>query len=164
MLVSNPRQTIIVSCRGSAIIFGRQHELDELFPTEWHSPLSKEKMLHSIVIPKIHHVAEIIRSSNVFAINFLSFDHKDAVIRIRKHLGETLDKFMLASFTKAECEKIDCPRIVEAVAFLECEVQQIIDVDDHVLFVGKVVASEIRQEHAKRLFHIAGEEYTTTIK
>lgn len=164
MPVSNPRQTIIVSCRGNATIFGRQHALDELYPTEWHSPLSKEKMLYCVVIPKSHHSADIIRSSNVFAINFISFDNKDAVIRIRKHLGETLDKFMLAGFTKAECEKIDCPRIVEAVAFLECEVQQIIDVDDHVLFVGKVVASEIRQEHARRLFHISGEDYTTTIK
>src|SRR3989338_7710829 len=111
MLLSNPRQTIVVSCRGVATIFGREHNLDELFPTEWHTPISKEKMLYAVVLPKTHHVAEMIRSSNVFAVNFLSFDHKDAVIRIRKHLAETLDKFMLAGFTKVECEKLDCARI-----------------------------------------------------
>ncbi len=164
MSVSNPRQTIVVSCRGSATIFGRIHELDELFPTEWHTPLSKEKMLYGIVLPKTHHTAEIIRSSNVFAINFLSFDHKDAVIRIRKHLGGTMDKFLLAGFTKVECEKIDCSRISEAIGFLECEAQQIIDISDHLFVVGKVVASKIIHEHARRLFHISGEDYTTTIK
>ncbi|MBI4140737.1 flavin reductase family protein [Candidatus Woesearchaeota archaeon] len=163
MLLSNPRQTIIVSCRGAATIFGREHNLDELFPTEWHTPISKEKMLYAVVLPKSHHATEIIRSSNVFAVNFPSFDHKDAVIRIRKHLGETLDKFMLAGFTKVECEKIDCPRIAEAVGFLECGVKQIIDVDDNVLFVGEVVDSGVKHD-VKRLFFIEGEEYTTTIK
>ena len=163
MHTANPRQTILLTCRGSAEIFGRVHHLDEIFPTEWHTPISSVNKIYAVAVPKYHHVAEIIRSSKVFAVNFTSFDRKDSVIRIRKHLGEIIDKFLLADLTSVECEKIDCPRIQEAEGFFECEVQQQIEAGDHIIFVAKVVNSEIKRT-AGRLFHIDGEEYTTTIK
>lgn len=157
------RETILVTCRGAANIFGRTHHLAEIFPTDWHTPVSSVHKLYAIVLPRTHHVAEIVQSSKVFSINFISFDHKDTVIRIRKHLGEIIDKFLLSGFYSVECDKIDCPRINEAEGFFECEVQQQIEAGDHFIFVAKIVNSEIKRT-ARRLFHVEGDEYTTTIK
>lgn len=160
---ANPRQTILVACRGTANIFGRLHHLDEIYPTEWHTPISNAHKLYAIVIPKTHPVAEIIQKSKVFSINFISVDNKESIIIIRKHLGEIIDKFLLAGFTSVECEKIDCPRIQESAGFFECEVQQSSEAGDHIIFVAKVVHSEIKRT-ARMLFYIGGEEYTTTLK
>lgn len=160
---ANPRQTIIVSCRGIASIFGKTSQLDEIYPTEWHTPVSNNFKLYLVVIPKTHPVAQIIQTSKVFALNFVSIDCKDAVIRLRSHLGEIMDKFLLAGFTRIECEKIDCPRIQESCEFFECEVQSQIEAGDHIIFVGKIVNFEVNHS-AKRLFYLGGTEYTTTIK
>lgn len=160
---ANPRQTILLTCRGSAEIFGRVYHLEEIFPTEWHTPVSSANKIYAVVVPKYHHVAAIINSSKVFAVNFISIDYKDSVIRIREHLGEIIDKFLLAGFTAVECEKIDCPRIQESAGFFECELQQEIEAGDHIIFVAKVVNSDVEHD-VKRLFHIDGEDYTTTIR
>jgi len=160
---ANPLQTIVLACRGTANIFGKIHQLDELYPTEWHTQVSSALNLYAVVLPKTHHVAEIIQNSKVFSINLISFENKESIIRIRSHLGEIIDKFLLAGFTSVECEKIDCPRIQESAGFFECEVQNQIDAGDHIIFVAKVVNSEIKHMR-RRLFHINGGEYTTTLK
>lgn len=160
---ANPRQTIVVACRGIATVFGKINQLDELYPTEWHTPVSNAQKLYTLSLPKNHHVTQIIENSKVFSINFISFDNKDSIIRVRAHLGEIINKFLLAGFTSIECEKIDCPRIQESCGFFECEVQNQIEAGDHVIFVGKVINSRV-DNSAKRLFHISGDEYTTTIR
>ena len=71
--IANPRETILLSCRGSAAVFGKVHNLDELFPVEWHMPVSNIHKLYAVVVPKSHHVAEIISNSKVFAVNFVDF-------------------------------------------------------------------------------------------
>lgn len=161
--IVSPLQTILISCRGSVNIFGKVHHLDEIYPSEWHTPVSNKQMIYAVVIPKSHHICEIVKTSKVFAVNFVSFESKDSVVRIRKHSGDIIDKFLLAGFTSVECEKIDCCRIQESAGFLECEVQQMIDSLDSIIFLAKVVNAEVNQ-NCKRLFYLGGDEYTTTIK
>lgn len=160
--IANPRETILLSCRGTASVFGKTHSLDELFPTEWHTPVSNAHKLYAVVVPKAHHAAELISSSKVFAVNFVDFSAKEAVARIRHHLGETVDKFLLSGFSRIECERIDCCRIAESAGFLECELVSQFDGADCIVFVGKVVNFSFK-ENVKRLFFVGGEDYTTLI-
>lgn len=155
------RETILITCRGTVTIIGKHNHLDEIFGTEEHTPLGQKYYLLSVA--KTLHQRDIIATTNIFCVNFVSYDDKDAVVRLYRHQHETLDKFMLAGFTKTECDKIDCPRIKEAVGYVACEVIQVLEIEDHALFVGKIVDSHLSRPNAKRLFHIDGEEYTTTL-
>ncbi|MBI4148109.1 flavin reductase family protein [Candidatus Woesearchaeota archaeon] len=162
-LIFNPRQTILISCAGPATVLGKRVEdQEEIIPLDWHSPASHEPPLYAIFLSKQLCATEIIRESQVFAVNFMAYLHKDKVLRAGLEHGEFTKKFESIGFTRQTCEKIDCPKIGEALGHLECEVQHEIDCGDHVLFLGKVVWSELHRKE-KRLFHVDADEFTTTM-
>jgi flavin reductase (DIM6/NTAB) family NADH-FMN oxidoreductase RutF len=73
-----------------------------------------------------------------------------------------IDKFAAARLTRADCTRLtDCPRVKEALGWLECELLEEHPCGDRVLFVGKVIASELPKD-GPRAFHIEGDRYTTT--
>ena len=77
--------------------------------------------------------------------------------------GEHTDKFKESGLTKEDCEKIDCCRIREAAAYLECEVVDEITTGDHSIFVGRVLKSDILNNE-KRIFQFGDiNEFTTTV-
>jgi flavin reductase (DIM6/NTAB) family NADH-FMN oxidoreductase RutF len=83
----------------------------------------------------------LIRSSGVFCVNMLPKERHGEIAFCARHAGEHIDKFHETELTSAECDTIDCPRIAEAEARLECELVQEQIVGDHVLLVGKVLRS-----------------------
>ncbi len=72
-----------------------------------------------------------------------------------------MDKFSQTGLEKEEAEKIDCPRIKQALGYLECKVIQEIEVGDHILFIAEVVKGELKRK-GKRLFHLFKDKFTTT--
>ena len=71
-----------------------------------------------------------------------------------------MDKFKESGLHKEEAETIDCPRITEALGYLECEVINQIETGDHILFVGKITKSNQKSE-GKRVFHTEGDNFKT---
>ncbi|MBW2972921.1 flavin reductase family protein [Candidatus Woesearchaeota archaeon] len=159
--INNPRQTVLVSCRGPAKLLGVEEDINDIFPLDWHSPASYEPRMYLILVSKKAPALERIRSSQAFVVNFMPFDLIDKIIACGKEFKK--DEFKQVGLTEAKSEKlIDCPRIKEAIAWLECEVRNEIDAGDHVLFLGRVMHAEFSKE-TKRPFHIDGELYTTTL-
>ena len=74
-----------------------------------------------------------------------------------------MDKFKETKLTKEDSDTIDCPRIKEALAYLECQVTNIVETGDHLLFIGKI-ARIAGSKVGKRLFHVKDDDFTTTIK
>lgn len=134
--MTHGNQTIIVTCRGDAVIFGKKRDSADILAVEFHTPISKDKYL--ISIPSSVPAREVIQNSKVFAVNFLPFDEHISALLL-KNVNNLLDKFMLTGFHSGECEHIDCPRIQEANAFFECEVIHEYDAGNHTVFVGKIV-------------------------
>ncbi len=163
MLIFNPRQTVLITCSGPATVLGKKVEnQEEIIPLDWHSPASHEPPKYAIFLSKLLCATEIIRESRVFAVNFMPYTAKDKVLRAGLEHGEFTQKFDSIGFTRGMCEKIDCPKISEASGHLECEVENETDCGDHILFIGKVVWSELHKKE-KRLFHVDGMEFTTTM-
>ena len=128
---------------------------------DWHTPLSFNPMMYAISIGKTSYSLELIKKSKVFVVNFMSKDYEKQVLFCGRHSGRDFDKFAQTGLIKEEAEKINCPRIKETLGFLECKVLQEIEVGDHILFIAEVVNSGLR-EHAKRLFHLREDKFTTT--
>lgn len=159
--INNPRQTVLVSCRGPATLLGVEEHINDIIPLDWHSPASYDPRKYIILVSKKAPALERIRSSGAFVVNFMPYEFKDKVIKCGKEFKK--DEFQEVGLTAAPSEKlIDCPRIKEAIAWLECEVEQETDVGDHVLFIGKVLHTDFITD-AKRLFHVDGDVYTTTV-
>jgi len=163
MYIYNPRQTVLVTCRGQIKdkFSGKENIKDNIIVLDWHTPLSFNPFLYAISVGKTRFSLNLIKESKVFAVNFMPFYLKDDILFCGRNSGEYLDKFEKTSLTKEESEKIDCPRIKQALAYLECEVIQEIDSGDHILFIGKVVYSE-EKEKGKRIFHLENDNFTTT--
>ena len=153
--LANPRQTILLTCRAN--------KKDNVITIDWHTPLSFEPIMYAVSIGKTRYSLNLIKKSKVFVINFMSKDFEKEIIFCGRHSGKNIDKFKETGFEKKEAETIDCPRIKQALAYLECKVEKEIKVSDHILFIAKVTKANLRQK-AKRIFHILDDKFTTTLK
>lgn len=159
----NPMQTVLVTCRGNVKNkFRRGDSLkDNVITLDWHMPVSFEPFLYSICVGKTRFSCGVIQNSKVFVVNFVPYNLKEKVLFCGRNTGENMDKIKESGLTKEESEKVDCFRVKEAVAWLECEVINEIDAGDHIIFIGKVISSH-EKDNAPRLFHVEGDEFTTT--
>ena len=152
MNIPYPRQVILVSCR--------YKDKDNVLTLSWHSPASFNPELYTIYVAKERFSYNLIKQSKCFCVNFISKDmDKEALLAGRKS-GRDIEKF--ETIEKEECEKISCPRLKKALAFLECEVIDEFEAGDHVIFVGKVVNKKLLKKD-KRLFQLEGNTFTTTV-
>ncbi len=159
--IINPLQTVLVSCRGNATLVGRTTVKDNLITVDWHTMINVEPFLYGIAIGKTRFSHTLIKESGVFCINFVPHSKAGEVLYCGRHSGNFEDKFAKTGLGKLDCEKIDCCRVREAAAFLECEIIETIDFADHTFFIGKVVHSAVMDRNAKRLFHLKGDEFGT---
>lgn len=147
-----PRQVIVVS--------SRYNGKDNAMTLSWHSPASFDPALYSIYVGKERFSYDLIRKGKCFCVNFLSDGDGEIALIAGRRSGRDFDKFSVLE--KVECEKIGCPRLKKAVAFLECQLIDEFVVGDHVVFVGRVVNSKVLKE-GKRLFQVKGNDFTTTV-
>lgn len=154
----NPRQTVLVSCRGHAELIGRRVAKDDIITVDWHMPTSAQPFMYAISVGKLRFSHKLISDSKVFVVNFVSDKMSKKALFCGRHTGAHMDKFHESGLTPIESQTIDCPRIEEAVAYLECHVVSEIDSGDHTIFVARVTHHELLKR-GRRLFHVAGDEF-----
>ena len=72
--------------------------------------------------------------------------------------GRHHDKFKETGLKIIESDSIDCPRVCEAVAYLECKIVKKFEFGSHVTFIGKVINSKFCKI-SERLFHTKGDSF-----
>ena len=155
-----PRETVLITTRGNIVQFGKEIVKENVAPTDWHMPVDHSHF--AISLHKNSFTAKLIRQSGVCVVNFLPFSFAETVVSLGKISGHTTDKFALYNINKEEAEGVDCCKLKDAVAYIGCHIIHEFDAGDFVLFVGKVVLSREIVSGVKRLFHIGGEEFTST--
>jgi flavin reductase (DIM6/NTAB) family NADH-FMN oxidoreductase RutF len=153
--LTNPRQTILLTCRFK--------DRDNIMTLDWHTPLSFEPMMYAVSIGKTRFSLNLVRASKVFVVNFMSKNFEKEILFCGRHSGKTINKFKETNFEKEEAETIDCPRIKQALGYLECKVLKEVEVGDHILFIARVTKADLKQK-ARRLFHLFADKFTTTIE
>lgn len=140
-----PRQVVLVTSRHDGA--------DNVWPMDWHIPLSEEPELYGIAITSTSYGAELIRGSSVFVVNFVPATWEEIIFFCGRTSGRSVDKFAEAGLRVEEAETVDAPRLAGALGCLECRVEQSIDAGDHTLIVGHVTQSVYRTD-APRLHHL----------
>ncbi len=161
-MMYSPRQTVLVSCKGMFHHLGKEEEIEDIFPLDWHSPASEVPKKYLILVSKKAPALPLIQNSRAFVVNFMAFSHADHIIKAGTLHGAFHDKFKATGLTKANCEKLpDVPRIKDSIAWIECHVEGEFDVGDHILFLGEILHEEEISD-SKRPFHLDGIKFTTT--
>lgn len=89
-----------------------------------------------------------IRETGVFCVNVVEYAMRDAMNASSKTLPRDVDEFAAADVVAAECHEIDCARVANAPASLECRMTQIIKIEGDTNFVvfGEVVGVHLRDD------------------
>ncbi len=162
MLIFNPRQTVLITCRGKFVVVGKGEEKEDVVPCDWHSPVSAHPPMYVIAIHATLMAVSLIRASGCFVVNFIPYSLVDTVKACMQTSGEYVEKCNAIGMTEAACEKlVDCFKLKEALGWLECEVIEEKVLGDHIMFIGKVLVSELERDD-KRLFHVDKDVFTTT--
>lgn len=92
-----------------------------------------------------------IRDSGVFCVNIVEFAMRDAMNRTSGPWEKGSDEFELADLEKAQCDTIDCARVLAAPANLECKLTQIVQLPGEANFAvfGEVTGVHMRDDCLK---------------
>lgn len=92
-----------------------------------------------------------IRDTGVFCVNIVEFAMRDAMNRTSGPWEKDSDEFELADLEKAQCETIDCARVMAAPANLECKLTQIVQLPGAANFAvfGEVTGVHMRDDCLK---------------
>lgn len=89
-----------------------------------------------------------IRETGVFCVNIVEYAMRDVMNASSATLPRDVDEFDHAGIAQTPCLEIDCARVAEAPAALECRMTQIIQIEgahNHVVF-GEVVGVHLRDD------------------
>jgi flavin reductase (DIM6/NTAB) family NADH-FMN oxidoreductase RutF len=88
------------------------------------------------------------RESGVFCVNIVEARRIHDMNATSDRFHADVDEFVEASVPKAECELIDCPRVADAPAALECRLWQVIELPgtSNLMALGEVIGVHLRDD------------------
>ncbi len=89
-----------------------------------------------------------IRDTGVFCVNVVEYAARDAMNKSSATLAHGADEFAAAGIEKAACSEIDCARVANAPAALECRMTQIVKIegDHNYVCFGEVIGVHLRDD------------------
>jgi flavin reductase (DIM6/NTAB) family NADH-FMN oxidoreductase RutF len=89
-----------------------------------------------------------IRDTGVFCVNIVEYAMKDVMNQTSGPWDKSVDEFALAEVEKAQCETIDCARVANAPANLECKLTQIVQLpgEANMVVFGEVTGIHMRDD------------------
>ena len=114
--------------------------------TSWITQLSMEPVLIGVGVDNDAVTHRLISGSGAFTVNLWDAENTRVFVKFSKPAnddGDTLnDRAVSTAVTGA-------PIFDDAIAWMDCEVRQTLDLGTHTLFVGEVVAASINDDEAR---------------
>jgi flavin reductase (DIM6/NTAB) family NADH-FMN oxidoreductase RutF len=141
----------------------------------WSMPLAGSEPLIGIAVAPERLTHEFIARTDEFALNVPHLDLLGKAYYCGTTSGRDVDKWETAPLTPAEASEITCPLVGEALAWLECAVENRLSVGDHTLFIARVLAAQAEEdsfdqtwrpgdEAGRTLHHLGGALFTAPDK
>lgn len=121
----------------------------------WTMIVSGTPPMMAIAVAKKHYSVETIRHSKSFTIAYPSSEMTEAALFFGSNSGRNIDKFAEFDCKTEPAKNIDSVLLTDATANFECTLESETDAGDHIIFVGKIVASHVNSEPKKRLYSLA---------
>ncbi len=115
----------------------------------WATQVSFDPKWLGIGVERTAFTHELIDAGRVFALNLVDREDRAIVRRFTKPVDVDLDAKTLNGFPYVDGPLTGAPVLAQAVAYVECEVRQTVEVGNHTLFLGEVVnAAFLKDEEA----------------
>src|SRR6478672_1495372 len=105
----------------------------------WASQVSFEPKLLGISVEHGALTHELITAGGVFSLNIIDREDRAIVRKFTKPVDVDLAAKTLNEFPYLDGPATGAPVLAQAVAYVECEVRQPVEVGDHTLFLGEIV-------------------------
>ncbi|MPZ98725.1 MAG: hypothetical protein GEU80_05175 [Dehalococcoidia bacterium] len=163
VLMGGPVTLVTASWRGK----------HNVMPLGWYMPLSSQPPLIGISIEQSRYTAEMVSHSAEFVLNFPTRPLIHHVQYLGGLRGDEIDKFDATQLETYTPTHVTAPLIAGCAAWIECEVQEVMPLGDHILFVGLVVAVHVDprsfderwvldgEEESRALHYLGGNAYST---
>jgi flavin reductase (DIM6/NTAB) family NADH-FMN oxidoreductase RutF len=120
----------------------------------WWTIVSWDPKMIAISIGKNRYSHECLAFCKEFVLCFPSYIVKEGAWLCGIKSGRDTDKFFEAGFTPIPSKMVKPPTIKESTVAYECKVVNLLDVGDHTLFIGKVMATRGSQENSLHLYSV----------
>lgn len=117
------------------------HGKPNVMTVAWIIPVSVDPPLLAMSIRPDRHSHKLITESGEFIVNIPTFGMVQAVLICGRTSGKDHDKFKEARLSRTTATKLKSPIIDECIAHLECKVVKTIQIGDHTLIVGEIIAA-----------------------
>ena len=113
----------------------------------WATQLSFDPKLLGVAVEDAAFTHELITEGGVFSLNILDREDRAIVRKFTKPVEVDLDVKPLNEIPFHD-GATGAPVLDQAVAYVECEVRQSVDVGEHTLFIGEIVAAGFQKDEA----------------
>jgi len=113
----------------------------------WATQLSFDPKLLGVAVEDAAFTHELITEGGVFSLNILDREDRAIVRKFTKPVEVDLDVKTLNEIPFHD-GATGAPVLDQAVAYVECEVRQSVDVGGHTLFIGEIVAAGFQKDEA----------------
>ncbi|MHC4665656.1 MAG: flavin reductase family protein [Planctomycetota bacterium] len=120
----------------------------------WTMIASGKPPMMAIAVAARHYSIETIRHSKCFTIAFPSSEMGDAALFFGSKSGRDADKFAEFDCKTEAAKAIDSVLLTDAVANFECTFESETVAGDHIIFLGKIVATHMNTEPKNRLYTV----------
>ena len=138
----NPSPVVLVSCAEK----GKTGKRD-LVTVAWAGTVNSEPPMVSVSLRKERYSHGLISASGEFVVNLVDEGLAGATDFCGVRSGRDIDKAAELGLTLTEAEGLEAaPRVDGAPVSLACRVRQVLELGSHDMFIGEVVAVQVRKD------------------
>jgi len=125
----------------------------------WIMPTSHQPPMLAISVGLTRYSLRVIRDAGAFVITYPSAAMAEDALFFGTRSGRDTDKLAVRGTATQPAAVIDGVLIADAVANFECTLESELPTGDHVIFVGRVVASHVNSDPTVRRLYTVGPDY-----
>jgi flavin reductase (DIM6/NTAB) family NADH-FMN oxidoreductase RutF len=144
-------------------------------PFSFNSPISFEPPLYGFSCNPVHDTWRNIQVNGEFVVNIVGKDLAGILHILETDFPYEDNEIAHAGLMEEESRVVKPPRIKEALAWMECTLENTVELGDHIWITGRVVTAEVKDEFWKEagrldvekanlLCHLAGESFIVDMK
>lgn len=112
----------------------------------WNMKCSMEPPLFAVALSKKGHTHKLIRQSKEFVVSVPNKELEKSLLLFGSTHGNEIDKFQETKIETTKAKFVKTPLIKNATINFECELFKEVDSGDHLIFIGKILASYINKD------------------
>jgi len=111
----------------------------------WNMKCSFDPPLFAVSLQKVGHTHKLIRESKEFVIAVPNKELEKELLFFGTTSGKEVDKFKETGIKTEKAKYIKSPLIKDATINFECKLEREVDSGDHIIFIGRALASYINE-------------------